>query len=114
MKTDKPYLDANLTLARLAGRLGVPARVLSQYINKSTGSHFSNYIAELRIEEFKRLCAEIQEDFSITEAMQAAGFNSKSTFISHFKKRTGMTPGEWRVAICFNGSDSEDSPQEYR
>ena len=97
MESQKPYLDANLTLVQLAERLEVPARALSRYINKTTGNNFSDYIADWRIDEFKRLCANAQDDFSITSAMHAAGFNSKSTFTGHFRKRMGMTPSQWRV-----------------
>lgn len=90
----KPYLDADLTLIQLARKLGVPGRELSSYINTRLGCNFSDYIADWRISEAKEVLGD--DRLSVTEAIYACGFNSKSVFNTHFKKRTGMTPSQWR------------------
>ena len=99
MRNHKPFLDANLTLLQLARKLGVPARDLSSYINSRFKRNFSDYIADWRINEVKTILTADDFDGSITDAMYNAGFNSKSTFNTHFKKRTGKTPSQWRKSL---------------
>ncbi|MEJ2041941.1 MAG: helix-turn-helix domain-containing protein [Reinekea sp.] len=95
MQQHKPYLNANLTLVQLAQRMAVPGRELSGYINQRLNCNFSDYIANWRIEEAKQLLIDAP-DQAIIETLYACGFNSKSVFNTHFKKRTGMTPSQWR------------------
>lgn len=55
MKTDKVFIEPELTLTDLAGRLDIHPNYLSQVINVKEGVNFYDYINSLRIEEFKRL-----------------------------------------------------------
>ena len=96
MREQQPHLDANLTLVQLARKLGVPGRELSGFINNQLNQNFSDYIADWRIDEVKAILSANDFGGSITDAMNNAGFNSKSTFNVHFKKRTGKTPSQWR------------------
>ena len=45
MQTQQPFLDPDLTLARLSRRLQVPAKQLSAAINRTTGENVSRYVA---------------------------------------------------------------------
>jgi AraC-like DNA-binding protein len=54
METDKPYLDGDLTVQKLAEKLSVPGNHLSQTINERLGQSFSDFINAYRIEEAKR------------------------------------------------------------
>lgn len=89
------YLDPDLTLARLAKRLGVPAKQLSAAINRSTGDNVSRYINGNRI---RTACARISAGDSITVAMLESGFNTKSNFNREFLRVAGMTPSAWQAA----------------
>ncbi len=91
----KPYLNPNLTLIQLSRKIGVPGRELSTYINQRIGCNFSEYIANLRVNEFKTLFKQNKYQGSITDLMIEVGFNAKSTFNSHFKRVTGDTPSDW-------------------
>jgi AraC-like DNA-binding protein len=83
------YLDPDLTLSRLARRLGLPVKTLSIAINRVTGENVSRYINARRI---KAACAALEAGESVTEAMLSAGFNTKSNFNREFLRITGKTP----------------------
>ncbi|MDX1667550.1 MAG: helix-turn-helix domain-containing protein, partial [Saprospiraceae bacterium] len=81
----------------LAEMLDLPAKTLSQVINESLDQHFFDFINQYRIEEAKRLLCLSKNSFTtILEVMYAAGFNSKSSFNTAFKKHTGTTPSQFR------------------
>ncbi|MFN0120421.1 MAG: helix-turn-helix transcriptional regulator [Blastocatellia bacterium] len=99
MEAEKPYLDGQLTLQKLAARLSVSPQHLSQAINEQTGQSFSDYINALRIDEARRLLTDpARKHHSILAIALDVGFNSKSTFNAAFKKHTGVTPSEFRDA----------------
>lgn len=89
MKSERPYLDPDLTLARLARRLHVPVKQLSAAINRIRGENVSRYVNGFRVRE---ACRKIEGGASVTEAMLASGFNTKSNFNREFLRVTGRTP----------------------
>ena len=89
----KLYLDPDLTLARLARRLGFPLKQVSTAINLVTGENVSRYINKLRIEH---ACRELETGQNVTTAMLASGFNTKSNFNREFLRITGSTPTKWQ------------------
>lgn len=100
MEGDKPYTDPNLTLRKLAEYLEMNPKQLSGLINVSFQKNFYTYINEFRLEEVKKLL--IDKDtghLTIVAIAEKAGFNSKSTFNSYFKKETGMTPKQYKSQI---------------
>lgn len=88
------YLDPDLTLTRLARRLGLPVKTLSVAINRVTGENVSRYINARRI---KAACDALDGGESVTEAMLSAGFNTKSNFNREFLRITGKTPRDYRA-----------------
>ncbi len=94
LEDEKFFLDPDLNLNRIARRLALPAREVSQAINLATGRNVSQYVNRLRIEEACRLLADPKA--SITETIYASGFNTKSNFNREFVRVTGKTPSEWR------------------
>ena len=86
-------LDPELTLARLARALHVPVKQLSAAINRSTGGNVSRHVNGYRIRE---ACRALEAGASVTEAMLASGFNTKSNFNREFRRVTGRTPSAWR------------------
>lgn len=87
------HLDPNLTLARLARRMHLPEKRLSTAVNRATGANVSRYINSWRI---RHACGLIEEGASITEAMLASGFNTKSNFNREFLRETGIAPSKWQ------------------
>ena len=104
IKDYKPYLDPELTLAKLSKQLSIPSRYLSQIINEQTDKNFYDFINYYRIEESKILLNEkLRNEKYISEILFTVGFNSRSSFNSAFKKYTGYTPSDYRKKIiCAN------------
>jgi AraC-like DNA-binding protein len=97
METNKPYLEPNVTVERLALRLQVSPKLLSSTINSQLHKNFFEMIGFYRIEEAKRQLADSQyRELSISEIMKNCGFNSKSVFNQAFKKSVGVTPSHYR------------------
>lgn len=96
MLNEKPYLDPELSLNKLARQMDVNAKNLSAILNKGVGQNFYDYVNGYRIDEVKRLLL-LEENRNLTiEAMaNMAGFKSKSSFNAAFKKVTEMTPREY-------------------
>jgi AraC-like DNA-binding protein len=88
----KPFLDPDLTLARLARKLTVPAKQRSCAINRVKAENVSRYINRHRIDH---ACGLISEGKSVTEAMLASGFNTKSNFNREFLRVKGENPSKW-------------------
>ncbi len=89
------YRDSNLTLSRVAKRLSVPARDVSAATNRTTGENFSRYINGHRIRYAQRALQDT--NLPITEVMFEAGFLSKSSFNTEFRRITGQTPSAFRT-----------------
>ena len=98
MNLEKPYLDPELSLHKLAIGINLPEKQLSQLINQHIGKHFFDYINEFRINDAKVLLKE-QTDLTVLEILYEVGFNSKSSFYTAFKKETHQTPTVYRKSI---------------
>jgi AraC-like DNA-binding protein len=89
----KPFLDPDLTLARLARKLVVPAKQLSAAINRTKNENVSRFINRNRIEH---ACALMADGKSVTSAMLDSGFNTKSNFNREFLRIKNMPPSKWQ------------------
>jgi AraC-like DNA-binding protein len=100
METEKPYIDGDLTVQKLAEKLAVPSNHLSQTINEGLGQSFSDFVNSYRVEEAKRkLIDPACKHLSVLGIAEDVGFNSKSSFNAVFKKHTNTTPSEFRKAV---------------
>ncbi len=103
MKTNKPYLDIDLTIHDLAEELDVSRHYLTQVVNEKLNKNFYNFINEYRIDEVKKMLAEDKDKrYTLTSIAFDAGFNSKSSFNSVFKSIVGMTPSQYRSTLHGN------------
>ena len=91
---EQPYLEVDLSLAQLAKQLDMHPNTLSQLINSYSGGNFFEFVNGYRIEEIKRELASSQEHIMIIAYNN--GFKSKSSFNDVFKRKTGMTPSQYR------------------
>ena len=90
----KPYLDLELDLVGLSKMVGLNPRQVSQAINTVYQTNFSDFTNDFRIEEAKVHLAD--SNMNITEILYEVGFNSKSSFYAYFKKKTGISPTQYR------------------
>lgn len=97
MRSQKTYLNPELTLDMLADTLGIAAKDLSMIINRHFNLNFYEFVNGYRIEEAqKRLLDPANKEKTITDIYLEVGFNSKSVFNTFFKKLVGKTPSEYR------------------
>lgn len=97
MDGDKLYQETELTLQDLAKKLDYPAHQVSQAINEGMKKNFYDLVNGYRVEEAKRLLVNPKNtNYTILSVGFEAGFNSKTTFNTVFKKFTGLTPTEFR------------------
>ena len=97
MEEEKLYQEAELTLQQVANKLQVPAYQVSQALNEGMKKNFYDVVNNYRVEDAKRLLLdENSRNYTILSIGFEAGFNSKTTFNTVFKKFTGLTPTEFR------------------
>lgn len=94
MKDHQVFKDPDLSLNRLARKLGTPARKISSAVNQTHHQNISKVINAYRIEHAKTLLK--QTDKTITEIFLSSGFQTKSNFNREFSRITGQTPSEFR------------------
>ncbi len=98
MEKEKPYLENDLNLLKLADRLEVNLHTLSFVINEGFRENFAQYINRHRVEEAKKLLEDPGNDhFSMVGIAFTAGFNSKTAFNTAFKKMTGVSPTDFKA-----------------
>jgi AraC-type DNA-binding domain-containing proteins len=91
------YRDPELSMTKLALKTGLSNSYLSQIINQKQGQNFFDFINAYRVQEVKAHMRDKDFDhYTILALAQSAGFKSKSTFNSVFKKMTGMTPSAYK------------------
>ena len=100
MVEEKPYLDFELTLQKLANQINMPEKELSLLINHHLNKHFFDFINEYRINDAKILLKDpAKKEVTVLEILYEVGFNSKSSFYTAFKKSTNQTPTAYRKSI---------------
>jgi AraC-like DNA-binding protein len=97
MERDKLYQEPELTLQQLADKIQTPPHQVSQAINDGLKKNFYELVNGYRVKEAKKLLVDPgNKNFTILSVGFEAGFNSKTTFNTVFKKFTGFTPTEFR------------------
>lgn len=90
---DRHYTE-NLHIDQVAHEIGVSRSYISHLFRRILGLTFTNYLAERRVIEVKRLL--IDTGLPVTEILFAAGFQSVSQANRVFRSATGMSPCEFR------------------
>jgi len=97
---EKSYINPEISLRTLAEKLSISTNHLSQIINACFDQNFHTFINSYRVEEVKKMFADPnKQDESILSIAFEAGFKSKSTFNTFFKKKTGVTPSSYRQGL---------------
>ena len=97
MELKKPYKDSEITLKKLADGLEMSPHHLSQVINSIYNINFFMFINNYRLNEAMDMLKNNENiETTILNIAYEVGFNSKSSFNSHFKTFTGMTPTQYR------------------
>lgn len=100
MTDEKPFLNPALTIQDISNVIAVPVRDLSLLINHKLEQHFYDFINSYRIEYAMDILKDgTKNKVTISEILYEAGFNSKSSFNTAFKKHTEHTPTSYRKNI---------------
>ena len=104
LAAEKPYLDSDLSLPKLAARLDTSPHNLSQLLNDRLGQTFFDWLATYRIAEAQRLLNEAATaNLKIDEIAERVGYNSPSAFHTAFKRLTSQTPAQYRQRVARSG-----------
>lgn len=94
MADQQMFTDPDLTLARLGRRLHCPAWSVSKAVNRVHRENISRYINGFRVRHAVMLLK--STDLPVTDIMLEAGFQSKSSFNTEFRRITGQTPSHFK------------------
>ncbi len=97
MKTEKPFLDEDLSLSLLSEKSGINPSHLSQVINQHFDLNFYDFVNQYRVDEAKKMLGSPMFDhLSVLGIAYDCGFKSKSSFNRYFKKYTSLSPSEFK------------------
>jgi AraC-like DNA-binding protein len=100
VKDAKPFLDPELNLNQLAGKLGMSTNLLSYTINAGFGQNFNDFVNTHRVNEvIEKFKNPANNNFTLLSIAFDCGFNSKTTFNRVFKKVTKKSPREYLDAV---------------
>ena len=97
LEEDKAYLQDSLTLKDLALQLEKSPHRLSELINKKSGKNFNDFINSYRISYIQERLKNKEEwqHLKLEALGREAGFKSRSSFFSVFKKHLGISPAAY-------------------
>ncbi|ABD53649.1 helix-turn-helix domain-containing protein [Jannaschia sp. CCS1] len=96
LEDQRLFLDTDLTLDRLAKRLHVPARALSEVINRTQNMNVSQYVNGFRLSHAAHLLE--TTDLTVTQVTEQSGFLTRSNFYREFERVFAMSPTAYRKA----------------
>lgn len=97
MRREHLYRDPELSRDIIAERLGISSGYFSQIFSQYFTTNLSEYINELKVGDVKRMIQdEAFQQYSLIAIGFEAGFSSKSSFYSVFKRITGLTPAAYK------------------
>lgn len=96
MAKDKPYLQPDLKVGKLAEMIGISSHKLSQFFSQHKDISFYDYVNKYRVDEFKRMVKEEDvRNLTLSAMAEMAGFSSRASFFRYFKNLEGLSPGEY-------------------
>ncbi|MBC8180834.1 AraC family transcriptional regulator [candidate division KSB1 bacterium] len=100
MEEKEQYRNSELTLHELAEASSISPHNLSEVLNTQLNQSFFDFINFYRIEQVKKdLLDPEKQHLKILSIAYDAGFNSKTSFNTLFKKHTDLTPSEYRKQV---------------
>jgi transcriptional regulator GlxA family with amidase domain len=101
------HFRAGDAIKRVVEIAGIPERTLKRRFKVATGSTLIDYLQNLRVEESKRLLESGHRP--VDEISVDVGYEDPSFFRRLFKRRTGLTPSQYRRMFqpVFQASDHD-------
>lgn len=92
----RAHFRENISREDVAAVACITPNYLSKQFHIKKGMNLREYINNIRIEEAKRLL--LTTNLSISEVAGMVGYDNISYFSTVFRKRTGISPVDWRTA----------------
>ncbi len=89
----KKHYSEDISLEKIANRFFLNQTYFSRLFKQYTGSTFTDYLIELRMEKAKELLG--QGKYKVYEVSQMIGYRSEKYFFRVFKQYTGCSPTEY-------------------
>jgi AraC-like DNA-binding protein/mannose-6-phosphate isomerase-like protein (cupin superfamily) len=102
------YASPELSLRRLAGRLGLTPNYLSALFTEVTGHPFKWHLTRIRIQRARKLLE--QTDMKIQQIGRLVGYSDPAYFSRSFKSVVGASPAEYRARSAALQQRSDASP----
>lgn len=98
MDSNDEIFSPDFSLERLAMLSGSKYKYVSQVINEHYQQNFNNFLNSYRIKEACKRMGDIERygNYTIEAISESVGFKSRSTFVSSFKRITGLTPSQYQ------------------
>ncbi|QNK59632.1 helix-turn-helix domain-containing protein [Paenibacillus sp. PAMC21692] len=86
--------SSDLSLQMAADEMGISVSYLSKLFKEELGETFIDYVTRIRLEKAQGLL--VETDLNMGQVAEAIGYTSVQQMFRVFKKKLGMTPGEYR------------------
>lgn len=107
------YIEQDLAGANLnsiARKMQMTDSHLSRVFKKNTGSNFSEYLSERKLEEAAKLLSQ-DNKIKVAEIAEMLGYGNPTYFLSRFKAKYGVSPSAYRKAYLENNQDKNQSEE---
>lgn len=106
MDTTDEYLSPDFSIARLAELAGSTTKVVSQVINECFGNNFNAFVNEYRIRyACQMMDGNEHQNLTVQAIGSEVGFKSHTTFVTAFKRFTGLTPSNYLTLAKTSSTD---------
>jgi AraC-like DNA-binding protein len=94
LRENSSFTKSGYKIKDLSNELGLPVYILSSFINQEYAKNFNEFINDFRIEYISNKLKSSPDtaNFTLNAIAKSAGFNSRTSFISAVKRKTGKTP----------------------
>lgn len=90
----KVNYDINIRMEDISEKLFFNKNYIGKIFKRETGMPVSEFVREIRLNEISRQLAET--DKKVSDIAISCGYHDMKSFYTAFKKRTGLTPKEYR------------------
>ena len=98
MENSDEIFSPEFSLERLAMLSDSKSKYVSQVINEYYEQNFNNFLNSFRIKEACKRMGNLDNygNYTIEAISESVGFKSRSTFVTSFKRITGLTPSQYQ------------------
>jgi len=91
------HLTKNLTLESAANYMNISTHYFSKLFKSEVGENFIDYVTDKKVDRAKELIKDT--DIPLNSIAFELGFNEANYFSKVFKKKTGITPSQYRKKV---------------